>query len=112
MAFYYQEDEKSPFGLAVMPLNGDRPTHTFKVSPSVAYATVHWTIDGKALLHNSHSGDRSNIWLQPLSGGPPRQVTRFADQIVFGFARSLDGKQLIIARGTLSRDAMIIRNFK
>ena len=82
------------------------------MAASGAYATVHWTIDGKALLHNSQPGDRSNIWLQPLSGGPARQLTRFADQLVFGFARSLDGKQLIIARGTLSRDAMLIRNFK
>ncbi len=112
MAFYYQENSKSAFVIAVMPMDGDRPTHTFEVAPSTAYATIHWTADSKALLHNSHVGDRSNIWLQPLSGGPPRQLTRFADQVVFAFARSVDGKQLIIARGTLSRDAMMIRNFK
>ena len=112
LAFYYQETPKSSFVLAVMPANADSPSHTFEVAASGAYATVHWTIDGKALLHNSQPGDRSNIWLQPLSGGPARQLTRFADQLVFGFARSLDGKQLIIARGTLSRDAMLLRNFK
>jgi len=112
VAFYVLDDSKSSFALAVMPVNGDRPTHTCPVTPSTAYAAVEWTLDGKALLHNSQAGDRSNIWLQPLAGGPARQLTRFADQLVFGFSRSLDGKQLIIARGTLSRDAMLIRNFK
>ena len=112
IALYYQETPKSDYTLAVVPIGGDRVTHTFPVAPSTAYASLQWTADGKALLHNSNIGDRSNIWLQPLSGGPPRQLTRFADQVIFGFSRSLDGKQLIIARGTLSRDAMIIRNFK
>jgi serine/threonine protein kinase/Tol biopolymer transport system component len=112
VAFYLLDDSVSSFTLAVMPVNGDRPSHKFPVTPSTAYAAVQWTLDGKALLHNSQPGDRSNIWLQPLSGGPARQLTRFADQLVFGFSRSLDGKQLLIARGTLSRDAMLIRNFR
>ncbi len=112
VAFYYQDTPKSPYVLAVMPVGGDRPTLTFEVAPSIAYADLQWTVDGKALLHNSNVDDRANIWLQPLSGGPPRQVTRFADQVIFGFDRSLEGEHLIIARGMLSRDAVIIRNFK
>jgi Tol biopolymer transport system component len=112
VAFYYQETLKSPYVLAVMPVGGDRPTRTFDVAPSIAYADLQWTVDGKAVLHNSNVTDRANIWLQPVSGGAPRQVTHFADQVIFGFDRSLDGKQLIIARGTLSRDAVMIRNFR
>ena len=112
VAYFYQETPKSVFVIAVLPIDGDRPTHTFPARPSASYASIHWTPDGKALLHNAAIDDRSNVWLQPLSGGPPRQVTGFADQIIFGFTRSLDGKQLIIARGTLSRDAVILRNFK
>jgi hypothetical protein len=49
---------------------------------------------------------------QPLAGGPPRQVTHFVDQNIFGFDRSADGKRLIIARGILNRDAVLIRNYK
>jgi hypothetical protein len=59
------------------------------VRPSTTYANIHWTLDGKPLLHNAAIDDRSNVWLQPLSGGPARQITRFADQIIFGLtARS------------------------
>jgi hypothetical protein len=41
-----------------------------------------------------------------------RQVTRFVDQAIMGFDRSADGKRLIVARGVLSRDAILLRNFR
>ena len=68
--------------------------------------------DGKALLHNSALNDRANIWLQPIAGGAPRKVTNFADQVILAFDRTPDGKRLIIARGTLNRDAVMIKNFR
>ena len=112
VAFLYQESKDAPFVLAVMPIDGDRPTLTFRVFPSTSFSTIRWTADGKALLHNMAERDRSNIWLQPLSGGPLRQLTHFADQNIHNFDRSTDGKRLIIARGILSRDAVLIRNFR
>jgi Tol biopolymer transport system component len=111
VAFYYHARGGSTF-LAVMPIGASRPTKTFEVAPSVAYAAVRWTADGKGLLHNSALTDRANIWLQPLDGGAPTKVTHFSDQTIFAFDRSADGKTLIIARGMLSRDAVLIRNFR
>ncbi|HEY3884764.1 MAG TPA: hypothetical protein VGL62_06140, partial [Vicinamibacterales bacterium] len=111
LAFYYHERGGSMF-LAVMPIGGSQPTRKFEVAPSVAFAQVRWTPDGKALLHNSALADRANVWLQPLDGGPPRKVTRFSDQVIFAFEPTADGKNLIVARGTLSRDAVLIRNFR
>src|SRR5262249_49709458 len=111
VAFYYHPAGGS-WLLAVMPIGGTRPTRTFEVAPSIAYAAVRWTADGKALLHNSALSDRANIWLQPMDGGAPRKVTRFPDQNIFAFDRSADWKTLIIARGTLTRDAVLIRNFR
>jgi hypothetical protein len=73
---------------------------------------VQWTSDSKALLHNSGINDRVNIWLHPLDGSPPRKVTRFDDQYVLRFDAGDDGKTLAITRGVLSRDAVVIRNFR
>jgi Tol biopolymer transport system component len=113
IAFYFRQGEQNVLALAVMSIDGTAPTMTFdKVAPSSAYAMVRWTADGKALLHNSALNDRANIWLQPLVGGPARKLTSFVDQVILGFDRSRDGKQLIIARGELSRDALLIRNFR
>jgi Tol biopolymer transport system component len=94
-----------------MPIDGRQPAQTFPVLPSTYWATVRWTRDGKALLHNSAIGDRTNVWLQPLAGGEPQRITSFADQSILGFDVSADGKSLVIARGQLSRDAVMIRGF-
>jgi Tol biopolymer transport system component len=111
IAFFYRERPGAQISLAVMPVDGTQPTMTFPGVLSTG-SIVRWTADGKALLHTAAPKDRSNVWLQPIDGGPPRQVTHFADQTIFSFDRSGDGKRLIIARGTLSRDAMLIRHFR
>jgi serine/threonine protein kinase len=111
LAFYFR-GPTGALSLAVMPVGASAPTKMFEVAPSVAYAAVRWTADGKGLLHNSPLKDRANIWLQPLDGGPPRKVTNFSDQAIFAFDLSSDGKKLIIARGMLNRDAVLIRNFR
>ena len=112
LAFYLvPESTNAPWSLGVMPIDGANVTATFSVNPAVAYATVRWTRDGKALLHNSALTDRANIWLQPLPAGEPRQLTHFADQTILGFDVSSDGRSLLIARGALTRDAILIKGF-
>jgi TolB protein len=100
------------FKLAIMPVDATTPTMTFPAFQTVYYSVVRWTADGKALLHNTHEGDRPNIWLQPLPSGPEKQITHFADQNILDFDVTADGKRLIIARGILSRDAIQIRHFR
>lgn len=56
--------------------------------------------------------DPSNISSQPLDGGPPRQLTDFKPDRVFSFAWSRDGKQLALARGTLTNDVILISDFR
>ena len=111
IAFYFRKDPSSTMLLGFMPIEGKVPTRTFDVAPSGAYAAVRWTADGRALLHNSGLGDRANIWLQPLDGSKPRMITRFSDQNIMAFDRSADGKQVVIARGTITRDAFLLKGF-
>ena len=54
----------------------------------------------------------SNIWEQPLSGGPPRQITNFTSDRINAFAWSRDGKQLFMIRGNTTADVILISNFK
>jgi len=53
-------------------------------------------------------GGISNIWSQPLEGGPPKQVTDFKSEEIFSFARSRDGRQLALARGVETGDVVLI----
>jgi TolB protein len=96
--------------IATAPSDGGPPVFSFRINPTT-YFTYHWTADGKAILHNGRQNDRTNIWLQPLSGGEPKQITHFDEQYVLTFDRTRNGDALIVVRGTLSRDAVLIKGF-
>ncbi len=54
----------------------------------------------------------SNIWLMPLDGGPPKQLTDFKTDQIFWFDFSPDGKQLTVSRGVQTSDVILIRDFR
>jgi serine/threonine protein kinase len=65
---------------------------------------VSWTPDGRGVAYPSDG----NLWVQPLSGGAPRQFTRFTDGRPIGsFAWSRDGRRLAITRSTITNDIVL-----
>jgi serine/threonine protein kinase len=74
---------------------------------------LRWTPDGRTLTYAlwKGSGAAVNLWNQSLSGGPPRQITNFPDQVV-AYDWSPDGKQLALTHETESRDVVLISNFR
>jgi hypothetical protein len=54
----------------------------------------------------------SNVWEQLLAGGAPRQVTNFTSGLIFDFAWTRDGKDLLVARGERTSDVVLISNFR
>jgi Tol biopolymer transport system component/DNA-binding winged helix-turn-helix (wHTH) protein len=101
--------------IAVVPFEGGQPWKIFDytaVSPSPVCSCLRWTPDGQALAYIDTRKSVSNLWAQPLTGGPPRQITDFTSELIFDFAWSRDGKQLALARGTVTSDVVLIRNFR
>jgi hypothetical protein len=47
-----------------------------------------------------------------MAGGEAHRVTDFTSGRIFGFPCSRDGKQLLIANGSDTRDVMLISNFR
>ena len=80
--------------------------------PPTTRSVVRWMPDGTALLHNAGPNDRANVWRIPLDGRPGRPLTHFTDQSIFDFNVSPDGRRLILSRGSLRRDAVLIRHFR
>jgi len=72
--------------------------------------SMRWTPDGRSIAYVDING--SNIWSQPLDGGPPRQITHFSDRQVASFAWSRDGKRLAVARTTTTNDIVLLRGLK
>ncbi len=96
--------------LTVVPFGGESPLYRFDVPTGAA--GIRWAPDGKALDYRLTRGGASNIWRQPLAGGPPKQITNFKSDLIFFFAWSRDGKQLALARGTISSDVVLISHFQ
>jgi Tol biopolymer transport system component len=73
---------------------------------------LRWTTDGSGLAYVSRADGASNVWLQPLEGGAPQQLTYFKDANILSFAWSPDGKQLACIRITKAYVPVLVRLFE
>jgi Tol biopolymer transport system component/tRNA A-37 threonylcarbamoyl transferase component Bud32 len=95
---------------SVGSLDGSEPERTF-AWPSGDHweSRIRWTPDGQALTYNLSRGGASNIWIQPLTGGPARQLTNFTTDYIWDFDWAPDNR-LILARGPRNQDLVLISN--
>jgi eukaryotic-like serine/threonine-protein kinase len=107
----YRSDTKAPWQLALLPFAGGQPVQSFEVPQGVNLPiVVRWTSDGSAITFADTRSGVSNLWLQPISGGPPRQLTNWTAKQVFSFAWSRDGRRVAVARGSRNDDIVLIRD--
>jgi eukaryotic-like serine/threonine-protein kinase len=116
VAYLYPESH-DPFApanrIAIIPFEGGDPIKTFEFSAAIRLQTiVQWSPDGKSIHYTATNNNVTNIWSQPLDGGPAKQVTDFKDSLMSGFAWSRDGKTLACTRGIQLRDAILISEVK
>jgi Tol biopolymer transport system component len=72
---------------------------------------LRWTPDGKGLAYVSSSSGASNIWIQPLDGGPLRKLTDFKDAEIASFDWSDDGRQIVLVRDMRAYVPVLVRLF-
>jgi Tol biopolymer transport system component len=73
-----------------------------------------WTPDGKALsfVHNT-TGGAQNVYMLPLSGGAPLQLTHFDSAYLPAYAWSTDGKKFAVTRGRYNdTDVVLFSGFR
>jgi serine/threonine protein kinase/Tol biopolymer transport system component len=88
---------------ATTPFNGLRLTPDNR---------LRWVPDGSGLAYVSCADGTPNVWLQPLAGGTPRQLTYFKDAKMPSFAWSPDGKRLACVRSAKAYAPVILRLFE
>jgi Tol biopolymer transport system component len=69
---------------------------------------VRWSPSGKGFEYVMTQNEAANIWEQPLAGGKPKQLTRFTTGQIFDFNWSLDHTRLLLTRGNVSSDAILL----
>jgi len=100
------------FHISIIPFGGGPPVKELDLPlPNFALPPA-WSPDGRGLIYLDSPAGVGNLWLQPLAGGTPKQLTNFTSAQIYGFAWSQDGKPLAVARGTTSSDVVLITNFR
>ena len=69
-----------------------------------------WSPDSKNLTILSNRGGVQNLWRQPIEGGTATPITDFKAGRIFNYQWSFDGKQLMVARGNVNNDLILVRN--
>jgi Tol biopolymer transport system component len=86
----------SPTTCIVVPIEGGAPIATF-TWPTRSSAPK-WTPDGKGLSFVALKDRIANVFVQPVTGGPPRPLTRLTDGSIRDYLWSPDGKRLVLQR--------------
>lgn len=109
VAHVLYDDAGSRYRVRLRPVEKDESLQVFNITPS---NFLLWTPDGKGLLYRENEPTRASsgiVWLQPLAGGEPKQFLSVKPEQVFNLSLSNDGKQILIVRGRLLTDAVMLR---
>lgn len=108
---YFDEKPNVPARLIILPFEGGAPIKSFDMAQTFGGRPA-WSADGKAIMFYDSRTGTTNVWSQPLDGGPLKQLTDFKSEEVSARAWSRDGKQVALARTTVTSDVILITNFR
>ncbi len=121
IAAMYDPDPRKPAKIAILGSEGGEIRAAYDepvgLTPSSnGGATVAWTKDGRAVLFVVSKDGVSSLWAQPVGAAgaapaSPKQLMTFGPGLMWGFALSPDGKQILSSRGERVTDAVLITHF-
>jgi serine/threonine protein kinase len=107
IACRYRDENSSTSKIGLIPFAGGAPIKILDI-PIVDWQRVRWSSDSTSLTFIDTRGGVSNLWRQPLDGGPPKQLTAFKSDQIFSYDWSRDGKLLVCERGFEASDVVFI----
>jgi Tol biopolymer transport system component/DNA-binding winged helix-turn-helix (wHTH) protein len=112
IAYSYLDVDLNPsrWGIGIISSEGGQRLKRFDFSPTVRYRYVRWSPDGQSIAFLNSPGGHSDIWLQPLDGRPPKQLTDFRAEQILAFDWSPDGRSLAFVRNVETSDAVHIQS--
>jgi Tol biopolymer transport system component len=110
IAYVHQEGEPVPeLKISIVPANGGDARYVFSAPRDAS--TLRWSPDGGGVQYLTTKSGATNVWEQRLTGGEPRPFTSFSSGRIFDFSWTHDGRQLLLAKGELTSDVVLISNF-
>jgi DNA-binding winged helix-turn-helix (wHTH) protein/Tol biopolymer transport system component len=96
------------WSVVVIPVGGGPPLWSFNVP--TGFSGARWSPRGEGLQYMLTRDGTTNIWEQPLAGGEPKQLTKFTSGKIFDFNWTADGKNLLVSRGEVTSDVVLLNN--
>ena len=114
IAYSYLDLELNPsrWGIGIVSSEGGDRLKRFDFPPTVVYRAVRWSPDGQSIAFVNSPNGRSDVWLQPLDGSAPKQLTNFAAEQILAFDWSFDGRTLAFVRNVETSDVVLIEQAK
>ena len=106
----FREDAVAQWKYAVFSIDGGDPVKVLDIPAE--RGDVRWSADGRSVTFTKTVNGVGNVWSRPIDGGPDKQITNFKTDVIFNFKWSPDGRSLVIARGSVLSDLMLIRDFR
>jgi DNA-binding winged helix-turn-helix (wHTH) protein/Tol biopolymer transport system component len=96
---------------AVISVAGGPPVRQLDITGEMR--DLRWAADGKSLEYLVTENGTTNIWKQPLTEGrKPERLTDFTSGIIFSFNWSSDRTRLLLTRGGVSSDVVLLSNLR
>lgn len=94
------------WSVAVISVTGENAMRDLQLPGAIG--DLHWSPDGHGLQYAFTAESATNIWEQPLSGAKAKQLTKFASGRIFSFNWSSDHRHMLLTRGGISTDVVLL----
>jgi len=105
---YSLSGEQNGDKVLIISSEGGKPQQSFTLPGFAKSYSIRWTRDGKGISYIESRQGVDNIWIQPLDGGTPKQVTKFTSDYLLCFEWSSDGKLLAVCRESVSSNVLLM----
>lgn len=111
--WYKAEGPRAPWQIALTSPDGGAPERVFDVPQNEAdgNSVIRWTHDSRGIIYTDYRGGVTNLRLQPVEGGPARQITNATREIFYSFDLAPDGR-LLLANGLTTSDVALFNRAK
>jgi Tol biopolymer transport system component len=111
LGFWYNDGQpNSRWKLGLSSPESGTLLKTFEVAPTVQVSWdtfLRWDGDSRGLTYVNNTAGVENVWIQPIAGGPAKQLTHFVDSRILSFDWSAAG-DLVVSRGLVTSDVVLI----
>ena len=94
-----------------LPLDGAAPAAVTRFTHG-RVTGFDWSPDGRKLAVQLEDADTSSLWIVEADGSRPVQATQFTSERVLGTDWMPDSRALALFAGTVTADAVLIRDFR